>query len=64
VPDGEHHVLQDGTWGYIDRRGRTVVPFRYEAAKSFEHGRAGVLESGMWISIDRDGTRLESTETE
>ncbi len=63
VPDGEHHVLQGGTWGYIDRRGRAVIPFRYEAAENFEHGRARVRTSVGWISIDRDGHRIGVAET-
>ena len=48
-------------WGYIDRKGKWVIPPTYGAANSFSEGRAAV---GMWINegqqlrygyIDRSG---------
>ena len=32
-------VKKDEAWGYIDRRGNTVVPFEYQAAETFNNGR-------------------------
>ena len=48
----------DGKKGYIDRAGRVVIPFRYDAAGAFREGRAcvrvgeadGIIdERGRWV---------------
>jgi hypothetical protein len=48
----------EGKMGYIDRTGHVVIPFRYDKAFSFDHGRAsvyigeqkGVIDtSGRWV---------------
>ncbi|MFP4107391.1 MAG: WG repeat-containing protein, partial [Phycisphaerae bacterium] len=31
---------KDGKWGYIDRKGNTVIPFRYALAGEFHKGIA------------------------
>lgn len=43
-------------YGYIDKRGQVVLPFRYLSAQDFSEGRAGVYsaENG-WEIIDRQG---------
>jgi hypothetical protein len=47
----------EGEWGYIDREGQTVIPFRFVWAGAFHNGRACVGEkSGEEELIDRSGT--------
>jgi hypothetical protein len=43
------------SWGYIDRQGVLVVPFRYSKARSFCNGFAAVESAGKWHFIDHDG---------
>lgn len=38
-------VKQNGLWGYIDRNGKTVIPFAYDVACSFSEGKAIVAKS-------------------
>jgi hypothetical protein len=44
-----------GTWGYIDKEGKVVLPFKYRFAGQFKNGRACVEEEGQWKSIDHRG---------
>ncbi|MBM4386253.1 MAG: WG repeat-containing protein [Deltaproteobacteria bacterium] len=46
-----------GKWGYIDKKGAVVIPFRYEEARDFENGKARVKTGGKWIYIDGDGNK-------
>ena len=36
---GEHAPVAGGTWGYIDRTGREVVPIRYSREEAIAKGR-------------------------
>jgi WG containing repeat len=42
-------------WGYIDKNGTFVIPFRYDHAGYFINGHACVIEAGQWMVIDRMG---------
>ncbi len=44
-----------GPAGYVDRRGNVVIPFFYEWAGTFEHGRAWVNTTDGTGVIDRGG---------
>jgi hypothetical protein len=44
-----------GTWGYIDKGGKVVLPFKYRLAGEFKNGRACVEEEGQWKLIDYRG---------
>jgi hypothetical protein len=35
-------------WGYIDKTGKTVVPFEYDYTQSFSEGLAWVQKDGKW----------------
>lgn len=48
-------LTKDGLWGFIDARGRWVVPPRYSVVGDFTCGRARVLARAGWGYIDLDG---------
>jgi hypothetical protein len=50
-------VCRNGYWGYIDRSGREIIPFRFDGprAQPFTHGLAGVCYQGLWGFIDPSG---------
>ena len=47
--------MKGGLWGFIDRKGKTVITPRFDQVDSFEQGKARVLLDGRWKSIDRQG---------
>lgn len=51
-------VKQNGLWGYIDKRGVTIIPFQYQQAKSFSNGIAAVRLPLGWTFIAKDGKNL------
>lgn len=53
--DGLTKVKTDGKYGYIDKAGRVVIPFKYDAAESFKGGFARVKRNGKIICIDKTG---------
>ena len=42
---------KDGLWGYIDKRGRTVIPFQYEFASYFDEGVAVVEDENDQLFV-------------
>ncbi len=61
--EGLVQVSRDGKWGYIDKRNKIVIPFRYGVAKAFNEGVAAVsFESSYlnpsWLFINRKGDEL------
>jgi len=58
-------VRLDGKWGFVDRAGRTAVPFDYEEAARFdfrEKGLAQVRKGGKWFFIDKSGNFVRDCE--
>jgi hypothetical protein len=54
--DGLARVSKDRLFGYIDKRGKWVIPTRFEHASEFSEGLAGVpLGEKGWGFIDRTG---------
>lgn len=47
-----------GSFGYIDRDGRTAIPFCYEDARPFSHGMAAVKRDGKYRFINKAGQEL------
>jgi hypothetical protein len=45
-------------WGFIDNRGKTVIPARFEAAQPFSEDLAAVKREGRWGYIDRNGSEV------
>ena len=42
-------------WGYIDTHGDIYLPFIFDIASPFEHGRAEIIFNGDIRYIDRQG---------
>ena len=49
---------QDGKYGYVDRHGRTVIPFRFDWADSFDEGLAPVKQNDLFGLIDKAGREV------
>lgn len=46
---------KDGKWGFINiTKGKTVIPFDYDFAKSYAEGLFPVLKNGKWGYVDAD----------
>lgn len=45
-------------YGYVNHKGDVVLPFIYENARNFAHGRATVLLNGESYEIDTSGNRI------
>ena len=46
---------QNGKWGFIDKMGNVVIPFKCEEIWNFEDGLAYVRLNGKWVYIDKTG---------
>lgn len=53
--DGRARVLKKGKYGYIDRRGREVIPCQYRNAEDFHQGLALVEKFGPKELISKTG---------
>ena len=51
--DGLAAVESNGKWGYIDKNGNIIVPFKYESASLFLEKLAAVKLRGKWGFIDK-----------
>lgn len=46
---------QPARWGYIDTKGKMVIPMKFGFANPFKNGEAQVYDNGTWIWIDNKG---------
>jgi hypothetical protein len=53
----------NGKWGYINKAGKTVLPFRFERAQNFAEGLAAVCHNGRWKFIDPAGKTVMRLKT-
>ena len=53
--EGRVPVRRGGMTGYLDLKGKTVIPFVYEEGHEFEQGLAQVSNGKKWGYIDHDG---------
>ncbi len=51
-------VKLNGKWGYIDAKGDTKIPFKYDEASFFSEGLAAVSQSGKYGFIDKKGVAV------
>ena len=56
--EGLKAVEQDGKWGFVNREGELVIPYKYHYARSFHDGLAMVKLYGKWGYIDWFGNEL------
>ena len=48
-------VLLGAKWGYINRTGKTIIPFQFNKAQNFSEGLAAVKKDSLWGFIDLAG---------
>lgn len=53
--DGLAPVFLNGKWGYIDKKGTCIIPYKYEYAGAFHEGLARVKMSEKWGYVDPSG---------
>ena len=51
-------LLEKGQTGYIDKKGKVVIPLKYEDAHNFKEDMAAVKSNGKWGFIDITGIEL------
>lgn len=52
-------VKKNGKWGFIDKRGKLIIPFKYDDSRDFEEdGMAFIQLGNLWASIDTKGNIL------
>jgi hypothetical protein len=56
IKDG-YIMLSDtsGNYGYVDTKGKVVVPFKYKSAKEFSNGLAAVEINNKWGFVNEQG---------
>lgn len=57
-------VKQDDKWGYINHKGKVVIPIQYEWVSIFRGNEAWVKKNGDWLRIDTQGNERILTENE
>lgn len=55
ISEGFAAVLKNEKWGFVNVKGKTVIPCSYEEALSFSEGLAAVKQNGEWGYIDKNG---------
>ncbi|MBK8953171.1 MAG: WG repeat-containing protein [Chitinophagaceae bacterium] len=60
--EGLAAVNKDGKWGYIDEKGKEIIPLKFSFAGSFDSGNAKVMVAGKWIIIDKAGKKVSDAE--
>jgi hypothetical protein len=57
-------VRKNGKWGWVNHRGDTMIPCRYDAATPFSDysvetaGYATVCRHGRWFRINKNGKKI------
>ena len=57
-----HLTVMDGSWGYVDPRGRMVIGAVFEDAEAFRDGIAKVVVAEKVAYIDKHGRIIVRTE--
>ena len=53
--EGFSPAKRNGKWGFVNIRGQTVIPFKYQSANVFSEGLACVVFAGKLGYVDRSG---------
>jgi hypothetical protein len=53
--EGVVAILNKDQWGYMDKEGNTVIPFKYESASDFSNALATVSKDYKYGAIDHSG---------
>ena len=58
--DGLSMVKFNSKWGFIDSKGKILMPFKYEKVKSFYNGCTAIKVNGKWGFIDKNGRIIKA----
>ena len=47
-----------GKWGFVDKQGNEVIPFKYEDNLPFSEGLAAIRLDGKWGFVDKQGNEV------
>lgn len=50
-----HEKWRDGAYGFVDYKGKTVIPFQFRSTYGFSEGLAPVMSETTWGYIDKKG---------
>jgi len=50
--------VRKAKWGFIDKTGNEVIPYRFVQARSFSEGMAPVKDQTGWLFVDETGTTV------
>jgi WG containing repeat len=59
--EGLSPATEHGKWGYVDRKGKIVIPFQFEYASPFDAGMARVVLNRKAFFINKRGSRVTPT---
>ena len=51
--NGEHLEISNGKWGFINLKGKLIIPYIYDEVGDFKNGYADVKENGKLVIIKR-----------
>jgi hypothetical protein len=60
--EGLAHGMRKGMWGFYDKKGKDVIPFRYYNVGRFENGTAPAQIETQWTRIDKKGNCVMNCE--
>jgi hypothetical protein len=60
--EGLAHGMKKGMWGFFDKRGKEVIPFRYYNVGPFKNGSAPAQIETQWTRIDTKGNCVMNCE--
>lgn len=56
--EGMARIVKRGKYGFINTKGKIVIPTKYENARSFYEGMVAVQKNGKWGFVDIKGNEL------
>ena len=48
-------AMKNSKWGFIDEKGKTVIPFEYDIAYDFTESVTAAYKNNKWYLINRQG---------
>ncbi|MEI9946867.1 MAG: WG repeat-containing protein [Chitinophagaceae bacterium] len=62
--DGMLAVKENGKWGYIDDKGTTVIPSKYDSCEVFKYGYGRYRMNSKWGLLDKTGKEVTEAKYE
>ena len=49
---------KNNLWGYLNKKGEIIIPFKYEKARNFNGNHAKVMKDGVSFLLNKKGIRV------